>query len=190
MRPHEIAGMLFRCDDEDRQWMPDIPVRGLKGDELVQVFEALQAAADPWSDRDTVWHAERAVDLPVATLPNAAELMVAGDTTGFHVLIKGLMHAGVRLPNLGAFVARNGEHQFAISFHYSFFIERPWDDDAVYAWNEAEIDALFDLLAEIRAAAPAAQISVDKVFSEEDQQRFALALDAATAKRGATLDLP
>lgn len=186
MRPHEIAEGLFRCDHElDRSWYPHILVSGLRGDALVRLFGALQNAAGPWNERDCVWHIERRVELPVATLSNAAELVVSGEGEGFHVVFQDLVHGGIRLPDLGARIDAHGEHSFSLEFDYSFFARRPWDVSA-YVWNDAEIDALFDLLAEIRETAPAAQITIDTDFPEDKQETFASALDVASAQRAAS----
>jgi len=45
----------------------------------------LQDAAGPLTDRDHVWHKERAVAVPVASVPNAAALVVSDEGEQLHV---------------------------------------------------------------------------------------------------------
>ena len=175
--PHEIAGDLFRAGDEDPQYFPDFFAEGLTGSELVAIFGTLQSAAGPWTERDYVWHKERAVAVPVASVPNAAELVVSGEGHQFHVSINELVQRGVRLPQLGLFVAMGADGAGALAFHYRF--DEGWSDEAV--------DALFDLLAEIREAAPRARFSFDTNFPEPKRNSFVTAIDAASEQRGGSV---
>ena len=49
------------------------------------IFGALQDAAGPLTDRDYVWHKERAVAVPVASVPDAAALVVSDEGEQLHV---------------------------------------------------------------------------------------------------------
>jgi hypothetical protein len=179
MRAHEIASELFRPEPDDGGYSPDIFIEGLSPDELVKLFGALQDAAGPWNDRDYVWHKQLEAEVRVSTLANAAELVVSGEGEQFHVVLNDLVHAGVRLPRLGAFVLMTTGGEGELDLHY-------WPHDG---WSDEQIDALFDLLAGIRASSRAARISFDTNFHEPAHKNFGAAVDAASEQRGGSIGI-
>lgn len=179
MRAHEIAGELFRPEPGDGGYSPDIFIEGLSPDELITLFGSLQDAAGRWDDRDYVWHKQREAEVRVSTLANAAELVVSGEGEQFHVVVNDLVHAGVRLPRLGAFVLMTPSGEGELDLHY-------WPHDG---WSEDQIDALFDLLAGIRASSRTARISFDTNFREPAHESFSAAIDAASEQRGGSVGI-
>jgi hypothetical protein len=132
----------------------------------------LQDAAGPLTDRDYVWHKERAVAVPVAKRPER------GGAGGFRRgraaprVISDLVHRGVWLPRFGAFVAMGQDAECSLAFHYWFDV----------GWSEDAVDALFDLLAEIRATAPWRHESASTRTSPKRRNNaFVAAIDAASA---------
>ena len=74
---------------------------------------------------------------------------MSGEGEQFPVVINDLVHNGVRLPRLGAFVAMSPGREGLFDLHY-------WPHDG---WNDDQITLCSILIAEIRASSRTAPIS-------------------------------
>ena len=94
----------------------------------------------------------------MATGANAAALVVSGEAEAFHVVFGGIQAGGVTIPDLGVFVVRG-------LLELDFRMGRP-------AWGPSELQALFELLAELTALDPRVSLSLEGGVRAEAAARF------------------
>lgn len=104
-----------------------------------------------------VWSKRENREIPVDSVPNAAELVVRGEGEAFCVWLEGIVAVGVPLPELGFFV-------------FADEIEVNWHGGS--AWGEAEVEAFFTLLYELTSRDPQATLAMPEGVVDEYVESF------------------
>ena len=151
---------LFERDDGS---LPDIFVEGLSGEEVVAAYEWLTARSRA-EEAATVWSVTEKEDIPIREVPRPAYELCIGNIESFRHQLQGLSALGVQLPLLTVFVMQN-----EISFDYRM---GP-------GWNERSVEALFEILRNLRMIAPRAKITrTEEGGDGEPDEEFRIAFDA------------
>lgn len=151
---------LFERDDGS---LPDIFLQGLSGEEVVVVYEWLTARSRP-QEGATVWSITENRDIHIREVLRPANELCIGNIESFRHQLKGLSALGLELPLLTVFVMPN-----EISLDY-----RMGPD-----WNERRVEALFEILRNLRMIAPRAKITrAEEGAHDKPDEEFGEAFDA------------
>jgi hypothetical protein len=146
---------LFEIDDGS---LPEIRVVYADRRAPVAGFGHLRKrAARVVTHNPSFWSNERNEDVALETVPDAAALVVSGSAEPFHVVLGGIESSGVVLPDLGVFV-----------FSDALYLDYRMGP----AWSEAEVRALFELLAELMAFDSQSSLSLEEGVVPEVAERF------------------
>ena len=127
-------------------------------DVVASAYSWLRDKATGLVDENTfVWSKRESREIPVDSVPNAAELVVRGEGDAFCVWLRGIVSAGVALPDLGFFV-------------FPEQIEVNWQGGS--EWGEAEVEAFFTLLSELASRDTQATLVMPEGAVDEYAQSF------------------
>ena len=125
---------LFDTDDGS---LPEIRVDYTNARAMVRGYAFLRARASRIVPENAAfWSKTHAEERPIDSVSSAAGLVASGKADAFHVLLAGIQVNGVAIPDLGVFVFPD---QLALDYRMG------------PSWGPAEVEALFQLLAELTA---------------------------------------
>ena len=157
-RASAIWAELHDLFDTDDGSLPEFRVCYSNVDATIVGYALLRTRAARVVSRDAhFWSAVHGEDRPVDSVPNAAALVVAGDAEPFHVVLGGIRGHASEIPDLGVFVFPD---QLALDYRMG------------PAWGPAELEALFELLAELTRLDPAATLDLEEETRTEIRARF------------------
>ena len=139
MQPWPLLKHLFEADDGS---LPDVFVENLLEEEVVLLYNWLMNQCTAPADA-TVWNRDLGLDVPIATVPDAANAVVCGTIDSFRHGLIGLSFDGLQLPQLSVWLAPN-----EISLDYRMGPH----------WNEQTFTAFFGLLRKMQSLAPRARV--------------------------------
>ena len=94
--------------DPDDGFLPEVSLDGYRPQEIVSIFNHLVSISSLSSLESGLWHIPTESNVKLNQFPCAAEVMLKGKAESFHMLLKGLTFEGVTLPDLGAFIFKDG----------------------------------------------------------------------------------
>jgi hypothetical protein len=146
---------LFDTDDGS---LPEIRVNYVEREAMVAGYNLLRRrAARIVTEKPYFWskvhNAERALD----SVSNAATLVVSDEAEPFHVVLGGIQARNTTIPDLGVFVLPD---QLALDYRMG------------PAWGASELEALFQVLLELRDLDPNATVSLEEDVVTEVSRRF------------------
>jgi hypothetical protein len=149
----------------------EVQLRDLSARSTQVIFDELLRRASPTATRETVWHVRRNQKICLADLPDAA-LLAAEGRVNLDIVLKGISHEGIALPDL---VVSVWPTTLAIDF------------EPGTAWTDATVTGLLGLLVDVTALAGGARtlLLVDErsgPLPEPQQQRFRAALAGRARK--------
>jgi hypothetical protein len=131
------------CFDTDDGSLPGIVIDKLSPSGVAAVYAMLRRRSRMATDAPEFRSRTQEASLPVDSVPNAAELVAAGQAEPFHHCIAGVVAAGVELPVLGVFV-----WQDAVELDYRMGRK----------WGPAQVAGFFELLRDCCALDPGAVV--------------------------------
>lgn len=149
---------LFSQDDGS---LPEIFVHGLSGAEIVEIYTMIRQVNRFLVGSPFFRHRGDHQDKPLDSVPNAAQLVVAGEADPFHFLTRGIVLGETSLPDLGVFVF---DHAVALDYE-----KGP-------AWGTPQIKGLFELLRMVFAKAARPRVRFDADTGSDENPRFTGAL--------------
>jgi hypothetical protein len=161
--PSARARLWFELADlfeEDDGSLPEIRLIDLTPGGVERIFAELSRRAEPLDPAQTVWHEERAQQVPLGELSDVGALAAKGRIAPSHFLLSGIRSGGVRLPDLGAFV-------FPDEVALDYRMGKDWNADVLAAFVE--------LLAELQLLEPGARLVAAcevELQPEGTQKRF------------------
>jgi hypothetical protein len=108
--------------------------------------------------------------VPLEAVANPAALVVSGEAEAFHIVFSGTKSNGVAIPQIGVFVST---HRLILDYRMGSH------------WSEAEVKALFEVLAEIVMLDPQASLSLEESVLPEMQSTFRQAWERWSAEYAA-----
>ncbi|SRR6266536_385208 len=136
--------------------LPEIDIAALSPASLADMWSYLRYAATAYVGDAWFWHTATHQQIPLDSVPNAAQLVVTGEADVFHTVLRGMTFFDTIIPDLGVFV-----FQDTISLDY-----RMGSD-----WNAAAVTALFELLRHLHHLDRNATITLSKTFFSADWRR-------------------
>jgi hypothetical protein len=159
---------LFEVDDGS---LPEVRVNYSEGRATALGYELIQnRAASIVTDRPHFWSKVHAAEVPLSAVPNAAALVVSGESEAFHVVFTGIEFNGTVIPDVGVFVFPD-----ELTLDYRMGSE----------WNDARVRALFELLAALLALDSKASLSLEDAVLPEIKSRFSEAWQRWCAEHAA-----
>ena len=140
--------------DTDDGSIPCIDINGLTGPQVIEFYAFLRSISDGVEDNSPpagLWHIKQHAFLPLDSVPNAAALMVTGESEHFHFMLSIRFH-GVVLPAIGMFVFPD-----AIGLDYRMGPE----------WTRTEMEAFLDRWRVLRRSEPNSGIGLYKLKEPE-----------------------
>jgi hypothetical protein len=159
MTAAELWDQLHDLFDTNDGSLPDIEINNLSGKEVADVYVYLRSRSRLSSKQQYFWSVTEDKSVSVNSVVNAAELVVTGEASVFHIVVQGLTFGGATIPDLGIFIFTD-----SIGLDYRMGPE----------WGAAELNALFLCFCEILKIAPSAEITLPPMDYGND--RFILAL--------------
>jgi hypothetical protein len=149
------------CFNTDDGSLPDILIENLEASEVKGVYGMIRRLSRlPAEPRSLLWSTRLGAEVPIESLPDAAEWVVTGEAEPFHHCVQDLSLEGVVLPEIGVFVLPQ-----ALNLDYRMGPE----------WDSIKVAGLFQLLERVRALAPSARIGPSELMPASERFRSALA---------------
>ena len=139
--------------------LSDIYILNLSGSGVVNIWAFLSQAATSLGG-SYFWHKAKQESIPVDSIPNAAELVVAGEAESFHAVLTGISFKETLIPDLGVFV-----------FPDSIYLDYRMGPQ----WRVAEVRALFELLYRLQNLERNALVTLPQECVAEVRERFTAA---------------
>ena len=157
--------------DTDDGSLPEVRVAYSDTGATIAAYALLrERAAQVVTENPYFWSKTHHADRPLDSVPNAAVLVASGEATAFHVVLGGIRSRGVNIPDLGVFVF---PAQIALDYRMG------------PAWGPRELEALFELLAELMSLDPQASLSLEEGALPEVVARFQKTWHRWAAMQGA-----
>ena len=157
MEAEQLWAELHALFDTDDGSLPEILITKLSKDGVSAIFAYLQRNYHQIANSASFWSIEDQQEKLVASVPNAATLVVQGRAEPFHFICQGLAYDGQAIPDLGVFVFAN-----QINLDYQMGAE----------WNAMKLQALFGVLKELKRIDAAARISIEPYALPAVRQHF------------------
>ena len=146
---------LFDTDDGS---LPEVRVDYADPKATAAAYALLrERAAQIVTDNPRFWSKSDHAERPLDSVPNAAALVASDEAEAFHVVLRGIRSRDVAIPDLGLFVFPD---QLALDYRMG------------PSWGPREVEALFELLAELTALDPEASLSLEPGILPEVSARF------------------
>jgi hypothetical protein len=131
---------LFDTDDGS---LPEIWIDDLSDLGVENIFAFLRSRGTTLPEEPCYWDYRLQREMPIDSVPNAAQLVIQGEAAPFHVVMQGLSFSETTIPDLGIFI-----------FSQRIIIDYRMGS----AWGPAELIALFEMFKEIHRLDPDATI--------------------------------
>lgn len=118
--------------------LPDINFSCASSKGLVHAYEIIQKHASAIDGNSHYWSLSKEIDIPLIYGNNYAQLFIAGETDGFHVLFIGL-HSNSKkaIPDIGLSIYNN--YEFSLDYRMG------------KEWNLSAVEGLFELISELES---------------------------------------
>ena len=160
--PWSIARENFEDDDGS---LPGILISNLDAKAVRTIYDFFRSNGTIETRNPTIHVKSKDADIPLEEVEDAAQLVINGDAYGFHYCFAGIQRASQELPTLGLFVCSDSvEIDYRMGSH----------------WNPSNVNALFSLLASLRALCPSCTIGSATTEGLPYPESFSRALEAVT----------
>ncbi len=142
---------IHGCFDTDDGSLPGVFLTGLTGDQVVSSYKFLRSISGPLCGHDSdqppiFWNKILEKDIPVDSVPNAAELVVKDLADQFCVWMSEVVFDGVPLPELGCIVCPD---QIEVCYRMG------------KEWDAVKVSAFFQIIRRLTEIAPAYKFEFD-----------------------------
>jgi hypothetical protein len=163
----DVERWFTECDESRRE----VQLCDLTGRSAQMILNELLRRANPTAIRETVWHVRRNREIALRDLPNAA-LLAAEGQVNLDIVLMGISHEGIPLPDLGISV-------------WPTALAIDWAPGTV--WTTEVVTGFLGLLADVSALIDCAATlqlvdARSEPLPEPDQERFRSALSSRARK--------